>query len=501
MSVSKKTLYGFSFLLSQSLISSLLAVTFYGIAARFLPTVSDFGIMTSLIMIGGLFSVIFSFAMDNGMVKYVADAVGKNRLDIASGLIKKILALFVLLASVAATTNYLLAPLVSNLLLGSSNYVFLFQLLSIDIFFVTLFIGVIGSLQGLQKFDKIAFISLTYNLIKYLGAIVLLVLGTQLIGIVVAWIIASATALIFSIFTIKKFLVKSAPSIKVKTLFSYSAPLYGMDMVNYFQSYIDRYLILLLAGNYALGIYGPAVSLANLINILKLQVLYVLFPKFSEIYSKHGEKAVKDAAYHASKYLFLMFTPMGVGLAITSQPVIHFFVGESYLSAAPILSIISLALVFTSASVIVNSLLYSLGDTKIFFLSSSLAIIVDIGLALILIGPFGGIGAALSKVGLLCVMFVIPTYWMKRKYGLNMDFHVMIKSIIASGIMCIPVIILQLLLKNYLFLPVYVLTGIITYLVSLRFLKAVDDDVIQTLSNLLPKRLFFLQYVLKKILL
>ena len=63
MSVSKKTLYGFSFLLSQSLISSLLAVTFYGIAARFLPTVSDFGIMTSLIMIGGLFSVIFSFAM------------------------------------------------------------------------------------------------------------------------------------------------------------------------------------------------------------------------------------------------------------------------------------------------------------------------------------------------------------------------------------------------------------------------------------------------------
>ena len=82
-----------------------------------------------------------------------------------------------------------------------------------------------------------------------------------------------------------------------------------------------------------------------------------------------------------------------------------------------------------------------------------------------------------------------------------MDFHVMIKSIIASGIMCIPVIILQLLLKNYLFLPVYVLTGIITYLVSLRFLKAVDDDVIQTLSNLLPKRLFFLQYILKKILL
>ena len=131
MSVSKKTLYGFSFLLSQSLISSLLAVTFYGIAARFLPTVSDFGIMTSLIMIGGLFSVIFSFAMDNGMVKYVADAVGKNRLDIASGLIKKILALFVLLASVAATTNYLLAHLVSNLLLGSSDYVFLFQLTQI----------------------------------------------------------------------------------------------------------------------------------------------------------------------------------------------------------------------------------------------------------------------------------------------------------------------------------------------------------------------------------
>ena len=73
-----------------------------------------------------------------------------------------------------------------------------------------------------------------------------------------------------------------------------------------------------------------------------------------------------------------MFTPMGVGLAITSQPVIHFFVGESYLSAAPILSIISLALVVTSASVIVNSILYSLGDTKIFFLSSSLAIIVHL---------------------------------------------------------------------------------------------------------------------------
>ena len=79
---------GATYLFLQGLIGSLAGVVYFAFAARLLPTVAELGVVTALSMVSTLFVTFACLALPGAVTKYVAEYIGRTRLDIAKGVSK-----------------------------------------------------------------------------------------------------------------------------------------------------------------------------------------------------------------------------------------------------------------------------------------------------------------------------------------------------------------------------------------------------------------------------
>lgn len=496
-SPSVKVARGATYFIAQGLVDNTAALVYFAIAARLLPSVSDFGVLAAVTMVAGLFPIFASLALPTAVTKFVAEHIGKGDQDSAAGVFKKALKFGFVTGLAASSICYGLSSFLSTFLFGADSYAFLFKLLSVNVFLGFFSPFLLSTLQGLQRFREYAVIGIAQSALRNSLAVAFLLLGYGIAGILLGWLIGDLIAMLLALHATLPFLSKHSANHPLKPLLRYSLPLYGTSLLNYFSNSIDRYLILLLAGTFALGIYSPSIAAAGTVGIVTGSISGALFPVLSEIYGKFDEKAVSEASLRASRYMFLTFTPLAIGLAASAHPVISLFVGDRYLPAALPMAIIAIAMALTSGSVVVNNALLSLGLTRIFLLASIVAIVTDISVSLLLIGPFGNVGAAIARASLTGVLFLVPFHFLRRKVGHHLDKEAFIKSLASSLLMAIVVLLIQSVWMSKYLLPLYIAVGGIVYMLTLRLLGAIVKEDIELLRKLLPKRISFVASALK----
>jgi O-antigen/teichoic acid export membrane protein len=110
----------------------------------------------------------------------------------------------------------------------------------------------------------------------------------------------------------------------------------------------DVVIIGLTLGEYATGIYSPAVGLINMALLVPMAVYTVMMPVLSNLFKNHPQQADKSAR----RTIFLL---LGIGLLLTSiffvgAPLVGLILGESYQPSVEILRILSLVLLFKCVS-------------------------------------------------------------------------------------------------------------------------------------------------------
>lgn len=178
---------------------------------------------------------------------------------------------------------------------------------------------------------------------------------------------------------------------------------------------LDFILLTLLTGPAVLGIYAVASKFAELIRILGMALTYVSYPKFA--------KETRSCAIENARRLIpkagLLTAGAFVPLWLLAGLVIPAFYGSEFGSAVSPARIILIGLAFEGVAGVVTGLLYGIGRPGLNSWAMGAGLAVTVMLDLLLIPPFGAVGAAIASAGAYSTstLTLMWFFWRVRRPG------------------------------------------------------------------------------------
>jgi O-antigen/teichoic acid export membrane protein len=172
-----------------------------------------------------------------------------------------------------------------------------------------------------------------------------------------------------------------------------AAKAYASNLVSFLNYRQDMYLVGLMAGQSALGLYSVAVTLAELVWVLPNAISQILFPKLGAV--QRDEAGALTA--RVSRVTVVVSIISAAVLAAVSYPIVHVVYGEAYASSyVPLLILLPGTVAFSLAKVFSGyfSAMNRLGFASVI---STVTMVVNLLSNLVLIPALGIRGAALAS--------------------------------------------------------------------------------------------------------
>ena len=310
---------------------------------------------------------------------------------------------------------------------------------------------IIGSyLQVNDSFTAPSLIGLPYNVIL-ISAIIISGLTKNIYILPVGALLAMASQLFFQIPFAKK------KSYKYQTYLNFSdesikklgilvMPMLLGVSVGQINTYIDKLLAsLLLDGRLS------ALNYANKLNefVLALfvtSIITVIYPKLSKLSNSDDKSGFINTIVRSSNVVVLVVLPISVGFIIFAEPIVRIlfergmFNAESTQLTTIALQLFSLGLLACGVRDVLYRVFYSLSDTKTPMINSSISLIINIVLNLILIKPLGHAGLALSTSISSILTAILLFFSLRKKKGHFGGMRIVktgLKSALGTAVMAV----------------------------------------------------------------
>jgi O-antigen/teichoic acid export membrane protein len=156
---------------------------------------------------------------------------------------------------------------------------------------------------------------------------------------------------------------------------------------------IDNYLVALLRGATAAGLYGASYRFQD-INIILPSALGQL--ALSEAAGQPPATRLATAKRVAAQSVLLALVP-AVIFSVFAQPLLVFLFGSRYAIAAPIVIVLMISTIPGAASIAIQGLA-GITDPRPFAAATAGSLVLNVAANLILIPPLAGLGAAIANV-------------------------------------------------------------------------------------------------------
>jgi O-antigen/teichoic acid export membrane protein len=156
---------------------------------------------------------------------------------------------------------------------------------------------------------------------------------------------------------------------------------------------LDFILLTLLTGPAVLGVYAVASKFAELIRIPGMALQYVFYPKFA----KESRAQAAESVRRLLPRVLLLSSGIVVPLWIAAGVVIPAFYGSAFGSAVAPTRIILFGLLLDGVAGVITGFLYGIGRPGLNSLAMGAGLVVTVSLDLLLIPPFGAVGAAVAS--------------------------------------------------------------------------------------------------------
>lgn len=494
-----KTTRGAFYLMMKVLITSILASGLFIFIARFLPEVSDLGLVYGLLALIGLSVMLASLGLPIAASRFISSYIGSGKEDMAKSLHLLIFTIGLLSSVVISAILYISAYSIATVFFHNVLYVHLIHLASIDVFMYSMITFSIYLLYAAQQFRKVAVIAILNSLLRFAAAFVLLLLGLGVDGIVLGLIIGDVASLVMYVNALKSKIRRGNSIHQIKPLLKYSMPLYGSTVLSLLATSADNYLVLILSGLYAAGIYSPAMAMGTILVGMLGALGDSLLPYFSRIHGKSGLKSLSESAKPASRYVFLIYVPFGIATLVSAPSLITGIFGERYSESTYPAVLIILAITITSVGTVFNYIQISAGHTNVFLKSTGIGFAAQVAICIVTIPYAGALGAALARLSSYIIMFSYNTYKLKTMIGLNYDKDALKIGVIGSVIMASIIFALNITLSLKYYLPLSFMIGFLSYILFLRFTRTMNAKDVEVISSILPGKLRWMMAIITKV--
>lgn len=379
-----------------------------------------------------------------------------------------------------------------NLISTLISYILLFVLLfvvtrlheysiAILLFSIQIVLTTIGVDWLYVIFEEYAYITVRNIIFKLISIVLLFMLvrhSDDYVNYVIVTVIASTGSYIINFIYARRFC-------DLRLNFGFNYVFYIKPILIIFAStvavqiYVNSDVTMLgfLKGNYYVGIYNVSVKVYTIIASLLASVLAVTIPRLSMLMGKNKMRQYNKLLLKLVNTLLLIIIPSIFGLIILSKDVVVILGGSKYLSSAPALSILSIAIIFKLfCSVFNNCVLIPAKRESKSLIAFVIAAVINIGLNFILIPIFAECGASFTTVLAEFFAMVINLYYgrdlilpiiLNRKTLKNLT-SVIIGTLVMSFLCILLGRILHVLLIR---VTIQVLVSIVIYFISLVVMK------------------------------
>ncbi len=191
-------------------------------------------------------------------------------------------------------------------------------------------------------FKKIGIISLTSVFLSNLIAIIMAINGYGVWSLIVK-LLSGSTIKTLLLWNITQWRPKFYFEKKlIQNLLGFSLNVTGIKTLRYWAKKVDILVIGKVLGAYSLGLYSRAYFFLFFpINLIKKQVLSVLYPSLSSI--QEDPVRIKKMVLKISAVLAFSGYPLIIGLYVTASEVVEILLGSKWIEIIPLIKILCLA--------------------------------------------------------------------------------------------------------------------------------------------------------------
>jgi O-antigen/teichoic acid export membrane protein len=440
MSYTRKAFLGFAWVSIGLLLASLCSYLLRILLAREL-SVSDYGLVYSVLALFGLVSVFQHLGLNDALVRFSSQYSVQGRMDKIKEIAVLSLAMLVCSTAIVALLTTAFAPWLAAHYFGDPNATSLVRIFAAGFVLSSLGIVIGGLVRGRQQMALYAGYSLAQNLILLFATWTLLRLGIGMRSAMWAYLILYP--LLYLLF-VPVLASKTVPGFwrirtgytakQAKALVAYGIPVLLAGAGAALLTFTDTTLLTILSGLDEVGIYQAALPTANVLLLVAAILVTVMMPLVSELWERGDKEILAYAIGDLYKYALLLILPITIATIVYPHIIINLLFGAAYVAAAPILQVLAIGTLLLTLSSINTSVLAGIGVPAENTKATIAAALVNVVLNLILIPRYGGLGAATATAISALLLFLASAWLVRRRVGAKFNLAQLGAVLVAGAL-------------------------------------------------------------------
>ncbi len=246
--------------------------------------------------------------------------------------------------------------------------------------------------------------------------------------------------------------------------------------------------------NYLNGCYkGMAVTLYNLIPTFTVAFGVSALPAITTAWTQKNSGELKENVEAVLRMTMLLVLPAGIGMSAMSHGVLTLLYGskpEEVEVAVPLLAVLGIAVIFSSACSPINSMLQAVGraDLPVKIMVGCAAFKLTFNYITVGMPQINILGAAIGTLICYVLIMLISMYFLLRTTKLNINYMTVFVKPAVSAVLCAitAVVVSRVVMlgaSENAGTVVGIGCGAIVYVASLVFMRAITEDDIKRLPK------------------
>jgi len=468
----------------SQLAGGLFAVVFSAWLARNLPS-AELSLWPVCITLAAIVQVLGGLGLGDLLVRLVPGFLHDSKPSEAGALLRT-----ALIINAAATLLFtgmfmLAAEQVTSLLLHNELDAVLVRMLGPAVLLTAMHKHMERALYAVQEFGAAATIRLISQICRPSLAVVLYML-TGIEGAIVALSVVPFGAVAAAIIALVPYVTAWGRPHRPAQVMRQALPFYGAALANLGTSRLDYLIVGALTTPASLAGYYVARKLADYLRNLNVAVIEAIEPKLSE--QRGQAKSRIEAGFtRSSRYLLLGLLPCHVGLAVTAPAVITLYAGDNYPAAAPILSLLCLALFFETIAGLHRAHVKVFANRWHLTALDAASGLTSVGLSALFVLWLGAIGVPLAQTLAFIVQAALALVLLRQIFTPEYDPQAVWLSGVANVLLAVLTLICMAVIPGLWSMPVAITVGIAGYIAALT--GRLEEDDTDLLVRLVPSRL------------
>jgi O-antigen/teichoic acid export membrane protein len=370
--------------------SKLISIAFFVVLARQLGE-SAFGVFVFGLTLAAMLTVLAGFGQDQVLTREVAR--DRSRLDeyfANTAVLKLALALPVLVA----------AALVMAAAGVDAETLWVVLLLGIALVAEQLASTCFAVYQAFEQLVYVPVVIITQRLITALAGIAAVLAGASVVAVSVVYLGGAVAAMVLAYVLLVRRVAR--PGLLVRTgswrrLLIAAAPVGVASVLSLLMFRVDTAILAFLESDAVVGAYGAAFRLFEATLFLSWAVTTAVFPVLARL-SITSRPSVGEVFDGSLKLVVALTLPLGVGMAILSEPIVHLVFGQAFDEAVVPLQLLSPAIVAYSIAFVSGGMLVAQNRQRATAIVYGAMTAFNIAASLILIPARSLDGAALAAL-------------------------------------------------------------------------------------------------------